>query len=73
MEYRTTIDHLSTSTMSDRSSAIRKLVGEARRNGMVGLEESDNLSEIPNVRKKGTRQGNSLTREQAKELLAVPD
>src|SRR5260370_25416078 len=38
-----------------RLSAIRKLVGEARRNGMIGLEEAANLSEIPNVRQKGTR------------------
>jgi integrase len=73
MEYRTTIDHLSPSTINVRLSAIRKLVGEARRNGMIGLEEADNLSEIPNVRQKGTRLGNWLTREQAKELLAVPD
>ena len=27
----------------------------------------------PNIRQKGTRLGNWLTREQAKELLAVPD
>jgi len=57
MEYRTTIDHLSPSTINVRLSAIRKLVGEARRNGMIGLEEADNLSEIPNVRQKGTRLG----------------
>ena len=40
---------------------------------MIGLEEADNLTDIPNVRQKGTRLGNWLTREQAKELLAVPD
>ena len=73
MEYRTTIDHLSPSTINVRLSAIRKLVGEARRNGMIGLEEAANLSDVPNVRQKGTRLGNWLTREQAKELLAVPD
>ena len=73
MEYRTTIDHLSPSTINVRLSAIRKLVGEARRNGMIGREEADNLTDIPNVRQKGTRLGNWLTREQAKELLAVPD
>jgi hypothetical protein len=43
MEYRTTIDHLSPSTINVRLSAIRKLVGEARRNGMIGLEEAANL------------------------------
>jgi integrase len=73
MEYRTTIDHLSPSTINVRLSAIRKLVGEARRNGMIGLEEAANLTDIPNVRQQGTRLGNWLTREQAKELLAVPD
>src|ERR1700751_417702 len=73
MEFRTTIDHLSPSTINVRLSAIRKLVAEARRNGMIGLEEAANLSDIPNVRQKGTRLGNWLTREQAKELLAVPD
>ena len=73
MEYRTAIDHLSPSTINVRLSAIRKLVGEARRNGMIGLEDAANLTDIPNVRQKGTRLGNWLTREQAKELLAVPD
>src|SRR4030081_630252 len=73
MEYRTTMEHLSPSTMNVRLSAIRKLVGEARRSGMIGLEEAANLSDVPNVRQKGTRLVNWLTREQAKELLAVPD
>ena len=73
MEYRTTMDHLSPSTINVRLSAIRKLVGEARRNGMIGLEEAANLTDVPNARHKGTRLGNWLTREQAKELLAVPD
>jgi integrase len=73
MEYRTTMDHLSPSTINVRLSAVRKLVGEARRNGMIGLEEAANLTDIPNVRQKGTRLGNWLTRDQAKELLAVPD
>ena len=40
---------------------------------MIGREEADNLTDIPNVRQTGTRLGNWLTREQAKELLAVPD
>jgi integrase len=73
MEYRTPMDRLSPSTINVRLSAIRKLVGEARRNGMIGLEEAANLTDIPNERQKGTRLGNWLTREQAKELLAVPD
>ena len=67
------MEHLSPSTINVRMSAIRKLVGEARRNGMIGREEADNLTDVPNVRHTGRRLGNWLTREQAKELLAVPD
>jgi len=40
---------------------------------MIGLEEAANLIDVPNVRQTGTRLGNWLTREQTKELLAVPD
>src|ERR1700677_1973482 len=73
MEYRTTIDHLSPSTINVRLSAIRKLVGEAKRAGIVGAEEAASLNDVPNVPQRGVRLGNWLTREQAKELLAVPD
>jgi integrase len=73
MEYRTTIDHLSPSTINVRLSAIRKLVGEAKRAGIIGTEEAATLNDVPNVPQRGTRLGNWLTREQAKELLAVPD
>jgi len=38
------------------------LVGEARRLGLVGVEEAANLTDIPNIRQKGTRLGNWLTR-----------
>jgi hypothetical protein len=38
-----------------------------------GSEEAASLTDIPNIRQKGTRLGNWLTREQAKEPLAVPD
>ena len=40
---------------------------------MLGAEEAANLTEVPNIPQKGTRLGNWLTREQARELLAVPD
>jgi len=52
---------------------VRKLVDEARRNGILGREEAASLADIPNVRQQGTRLGNWLTKEQAKELLTVPD
>jgi integrase len=73
MEWRATMEKLSPSTVNVRLSAVRKLVSEAHKNGMIGVEEAANLSDIPNIRQQGTRLGNWLTREQAKELLAVPD
>jgi site-specific recombinase XerD len=73
MEWRAGMESLSPSTINVRLSAVRKMVGEARRAGMIGSEEAANLTDIPNISQKGTRLGNWLTREQAKELLAVPD
>src|SRR5271163_419927 len=73
MEYRASMEALSPSTINVRLSAVRKLVAEARRNGMIGVEDAARLVEIPNIRQKGTRLGNWLTREQAQELLAVPN
>ncbi|WP_051978969.1 tyrosine-type recombinase/integrase [Edaphobacter aggregans] len=67
------MESLSPSTINVRLSAVRKLVGEARRAGMIDQEEAASLTDIPNLRQRGTRLGNWLTREQAKELLAVPD
>jgi site-specific recombinase XerD len=72
MERRAAMNKFSPSTVNVRLSAMRKLVTEARRNGILGAEEAANLTEVPNIPEKGTRLGNWLTREQAKELLAVP-
>jgi integrase len=66
------MEALAPSTVNVRLSAVRKLVAEARRNGLIGVEDAASLSEVPNIRQKGTRLGNWLTREQAKDLLAVP-
>jgi integrase len=73
MEWRAGMEALSPSTVNVRLSAVRKMVGEARRNNMIGSEDAASLTDIPNIRQQGTRLGNWLTREQAKELLAVPD
>jgi integrase len=75
MEYRAQMmeRELSPSTMNVRLSAVRKLIGEAKRNGILGAEEAAQMADIPNIRQQGTRLGNWLTREQARELLAVPD
>jgi site-specific recombinase XerC len=75
MEYRAAMlgKKLSASTVNVRLSAVRKLIGEAQRNGIIGAEEAANLAGVPNLSRKGTRVGNWLTREQAKELFTVPD
>jgi site-specific recombinase XerD len=72
-EWRASMEALAPPTVNVRLSAVRKLVGEAHKNGMLGSEEAEHLTDIPNLRQKGSRMGNWLTREQAKELLAVPD
>ena len=75
MEYRTGMleKKLSASTVNVRLSAIRKLVGEAQRNGILDAEQAAKMTDVPNLRQQGTRLGNWLTRDQAKELLAIPD
>ena len=61
------------STLNVRLSAIRKLVGEAQRIGILDAEQAAKMTDVPNLRQQGTRLGNWLTRDQAKELLSVPD
>ena len=73
MDWRAGMETLAASTINVRLSAMRKLVTEARRNGMLGAEEAASLTDVPNIVQKGTRLGNWLTRDQAKALLAVPD
>ncbi len=63
---------ISASTVNVRLSVARKLVEEARPNGMLGAEEAANLTDVPNIRQQGTRLRNWLTKEQARELLQVP-
>jgi integrase len=64
---------LSASTINVKLSAVRKLINEAKRAGVVGAEEAAQMTDVPNVRQQGTRLGNWLTKDQAKDLLAVPD
>ncbi len=75
MEYRDQMiaRKLSPSTINVRLSAVRKLIGEAKRNGILGVEQAAQMADVPNVRQQGTRLGNWLTLEQAKALLTVPD
>jgi site-specific recombinase XerD len=75
MEYRAAMveKKLSASTVNVRLSAVRKLVGEAQRNGPSTLKRPQTSPVFPTFSQKGTRLGNWLTRDQAKELLTVPD
>jgi len=57
MEWRSGMDRLSPSTVNVRLSAMRKLVTEARRNGVLGVDEAANLTDIPNLKQKGNRLG----------------
>ena len=72
-EWRSSMNGLAASTINVRLSAVRRLVAEARHAGMLDAEEAARLTDVPNIRERGTRLGNWLTKEQARELLTVPD
>src|ERR1019366_10543418 len=44
-----------------------------KRNGILGAEQAAQMADIPNIRQQGTRLGNWRTRDQARELLTVPN
>ena len=73
LAWRASMEKQSPSTVNLRLSAMRSLVAEARSAGMLSSEDAATLTEISNIKQAGTRKGNWLTREQAKEILAVPD
>ena len=54
MEYRAAMleKKLSASTVNVRLSAVRKLIGEAQRNGIIGAEEAANLAGVPDLSQK---------------------
>jgi len=72
-EWKASMDSLAPSTVNVRLSAVRKMVSEAHRNGILGTEVAASLTDVSNTRQNGVRLGNWLTREQARELLQVPD
>ena len=47
------MESFSPSTINVRLSAVRKMVGEARRNKMIGSEEAASLTDVPNIPQKG--------------------
>ena len=64
---------LGSSTINVRLSGVRKLVNEARENGLVDPSVAGRIVSVPNVPAQGVRLGQWLTEEQTRDLLAVPD
>ncbi len=64
---------LGSSTINVRLSGVRKLVNEARENGLVDPSDAERIVSVPNVPAQGVRLGQWLTVEQTRDLLAVPD
>jgi integrase len=74
-QYRTEMADagLSSSTINVRLSAVRKLVNEARENGLIDPANAARIVSVENVPAHGVRLGQWLTVEQTRDLLAVPD
>jgi len=64
---------LGSSTINVRLSGVRKLVNEARENGLVDPSAAGRIISVPNVPAQGVHLGQWLTVEQTRDLLAVPD
>jgi len=64
---------LSSSTINQRLSAIRKLAIEAADNGFMPPEQASAISRVKGAKQSGIRTGQWLTREQAERLISVPN
>jgi integrase len=75
MEYRSSMigAGLSPSTVNQRLCAIRKLVNEARDNGLLDPAEAVRITSVVGVPQSGVRLGHWLSGDESKRLLAVPD
>ncbi len=64
---------LSSSSINQRLSAIRKLAAEASDNGALDPQIAGGIRAVKGARQEGRRTGNWLTREQAQQWLGAPD
>ena len=64
---------LSSSTINQRMSAIRKLAQEAADNGLVDQTIANGVARVGGVKSLGVRAGNWLTKGQAQALINTPD
>jgi site-specific recombinase XerD len=64
---------LSSSTVNQRLSAIRKLAVEAADNGLMPANVAAAISRVKGAKRAGVRTGHWLTREQAENLISAPN
>lgn len=64
---------LSSSSINQRLSAIRKLAAEAADNGALDSAVANGIRAVKGARQEGRRTGNWLTREQAQSWLSTPN
>lgn len=64
---------LAAATVNQRISAIRKLAQEAADNGLIDPLMANGISRIKGVKQQGVRSGLWLTKDQAQELLNMPN
>jgi integrase len=72
--YRASLEvwRLSSSTINQRLSAIRKLAIEAADNGLIPPELAAAISRVKGAKQAGIRTGQWLTREHAERLISLP-
>ena len=73
--YRVSLEarKLSSSTINQRLSAIRKLAMEAADNGLMPPNIATAISRVKGAKQAGIRSGQWLTREQAEDLISAPN
>ena len=73
--FRAELEHsgLAPSSINVRLSAIRKLAAEAADNHLLAPELAAAIGRVKGVKRHGRRTGNWLTRDQAEQMLALPD
>lgn len=64
---------VSASSINQRLSAVRKLAAEAADNGLLPEAIANGVQHVKGIRQSGQRSGNWLVRQQAEQLLSVPD
>jgi site-specific recombinase XerD len=64
---------LSPASVNQRMSAIRKLAQEAADNGLIDQTLANGVARVKGVKSAGMRAGNWLTKEQAQDLINLPD